>query len=74
MCRGCFQLKDEPAPLERQGNFPKLPNKSGLAGLCSATYLGMLREGTCSEGPWVQKQLSDYIKEVKHFPTLQAWR
>jgi len=34
----------------------------------------MLREGMCSEGPWVQKQLSDYIKEVKHFPTLQAWR
>ena len=36
--------------------------------------LGMLREGMCSEGPWVQNQLSDYIKEVMHFPALQPRR
>lgn len=37
-------------------------------------HLGMLREGMCSEGPWVQNQLSDYIKEVMHFPALQPRR
>lgn len=49
------------------GGTRKLPlNKRGLAGTGTATRLGMLREGTCSQGPWLQKHLPDSSKEAMH--------